>query len=304
MSINRREMLLGGAAAVAAAATAGAVRGPKGSTAAAAETSKPQQPKAALKLSSQFWVIPGASLEEKLDKMAHWGFDAAELGGDVVGNEDRYRKAAADAGLKVSASCWGSMGGALVSEQKEKRKPAEEEFKRVLTAAGELQATGVIYVPAFNGQTKLGNREIREILVDTLPRLGAHAVECGTRLMMEPLNRNEAFFLRQLADAASICRDCDNPGVCMMGDFYHMAIEETSDMGAFISAGKYLHHIHLASRTRVLPGQDDRSFVDGFRGLKMIGYQDYCSFECSIRGDGNVEIPKSMQFLKDQWAQA
>jgi sugar phosphate isomerase/epimerase len=89
-----------------------------------------------------------------------------------------------------------------------------------------------------------------------------------------------------------------------MGDFFHMFIEETSDLGAFISGGSYLHHVHLASRTRNLPGQDERQFVDGFRGLKWIGYQDYCSFECSVRGDPQVEIPKSMAFLRGQWAKA
>jgi len=123
-------------------------------------------------------------------------------------------------------------------------------------------------------------------------------------VLFEPLNRNEAFFLRQLADAAAIARDCKSPAICVMGDFYHMGIEETSDLGAFISAGERLHHVHLASRTRVLPGQDDRSFVDGFRGLKWIGYQDYCSFECGVRGDRAVEIPKSMAFLRDQWEKA
>ena len=80
--------------------------------------------------------------------------------------------------------------------------------------------------------------------------------------MMEPLNRNEAFFLRQVADAASIARDCKNPCVCLMGDFYHMFIEETSDLGAFISGGPRVHNVHLASRTRVLPGQDERQFVE------------------------------------------
>ncbi len=75
-------------------------------------------------------------------------------------------------------------------------------------------------------------------------------------------------------------------------------------MGAFISAGDYLHHVHLASRTRVLPGQDERSFVDGFRGLKMIGFQDYLSLECGVRGNREAEIPKSAAFLREQWNQA
>lgn len=89
-----------------------------------------------------------------------------------------------------------------------------------------------------------------------------------------------------------------------MGDFYHMNREEPSDMGAFISAGKWLHHVHLASRKRVLPGQDERDFTDGFRGLKMIGYQDFCSFECGCDGDREVEIPKSVKFLREQWKKA
>jgi sugar phosphate isomerase/epimerase len=44
--------------------------------------------------------------------------------------------------------------------------------------------------------------------------------------------------------------------------------------------------------------------VDGFRGLKMIGYQDYCSLECSCKGDPEIEIPRSFRFLEKQWEQA
>lgn len=90
-----------------------------------------------------------------------------------------------------------------------------------------------------------------------------------------------------------------------MGDFYHMSIEETDMMGAFISGGKYLAHVHLAGGlskpTRHLPGQNLSRFVEGFRGLKYIGYDKFCSFECGVRGDHEVEIPKSIEFLKKEW---
>lgn len=295
MSITRRGFLAGTAASAAAAAW---------SPVRAADSPTPKR-EAVLKLSSQAGikggVIPGASLDEKLAKMEKWGFDAVEVYRDAVGDEKTYLDAIGKTQLKVSAVCFGSIKGDLVSEIPEKRREGKETLRRALETAGQLGAVGLIYVPAFNGETKLTNQEIRQILLDTLPELGEHAAKAGTKLLLEPLNRKEAFFLRQLADAASICRDCNNPGVCMMGDFYHMGIEETSDLGAFISAGDYLHHVHLASRTRVLPGQDERSFVDGFRGLKMVGYQDYCSFECGVRGDRDVEIPKSMAFLRDQW---
>jgi sugar phosphate isomerase/epimerase len=296
MNLTRRGFLVTGAAAAAGAATLP-------NTAAAELAPKPD---AALKLSSQFWLIPGKDLPEKLATMEKWGFDGVELNGDIVGNEKKYEDALKNTKLKPSAICGakGTADGRLVSDDVAKRGPAFEDVKRVLAAAGALGSTGVIFVPAFNGQTKLTNQEIRKILLDKLPALGEHAAKAGTRLILEPLNRGEAFFLRQVADAASIVRDCKSPGVCVMGDFYHMFIEETSDLGAFVSGGPRMRHVHLASRTRVLPGQDERQFVDGFRGLKWINYQDYCSFECGVRGDPQVEFPKSMAFLREQWEKA
>ena len=295
MNITRRGFIASTATAAAGAAIA------PGSARAEEPKAKPE---AVLKLSSQLRIIPGKDLAEKLAMMEKWGFDGVELGGDIVGKEKKYEDAVKKTNLKVSAICWGSHNGDLVSDVVEKRAGGVEALKCVLTAAGALGSTGVVFVPAFNGQTKLNNQEIRKVLVDTLPAIGDHAVKAGTRLLMEPLNRREAFFLRQVADAASIARDCQSPGIGVMGDFYHMAVEETSDLGAFISGGPDVHHVHLASRTRVLPGQDDRRFVDGFRGLKWIGYRDYCSYECSVRGDAREEIPKSMAFLRDQWAMA
>ena len=297
MQVNRRAFLAGGAAAA-----AGLTMLPQSR---AVDIPPPAQ-EAVLKLSSQLAVIPGESLEEKLDKMQGWGFDGVEVGGDIVGNEQKYLDAIAKTDMQFNAICWGSCNGDLVSDDAQRRKRGVDKLKQALESAGKIKSTGVIYVPAFIPETNRTNQEIRQLLVETFPAIGEYAVSVGSRVLFEPLNRNEAFFLRQLADAASICRDINSPGVQMMGDFYHMYIEETSDLGAFLSAGSYLHHVHLASRIRVLPGQAERSFVDGFRGLKLIGYQDSCSFECGCKEgtDRHEEIPKSLAFLREQWAQA
>ncbi len=262
--------------------------------------------KGQLKLSCQEGVAPGKTLTEKLDFLEAHGFEGIEPGGDGLSKRvEEFQKALNGRKIKVSAVCAG-FKGVLISELEPIRQQAVDSIKEILTAAGALNSTGMIVVPAFNNQTKLGNKAARQLLLRLLPELGDHAQKAGTRILLEPLNRREAFFLRQVADAAAICRDVDNPGICCMGDFWHMTWEETSDMGAFISGGKYLHHVHMASRKkRNMPGEDDGdNYVEGFRGLAWIGYQDYVSLECGSVGVRTVTIPAAARLLREQWEQA
>lgn len=298
MAMDRREFFMK-TAAVGAAAVMGATAN-LGSRAQAAEGEGGAQ----LNLSSQDGIIPGRELKEKLANMEKWGFNGVEFGGGgLPGRVKRIQEALRDTKIKVSAICAG-YGECLMAETAEKRKKAFDDIKNILEAAGELKSTGLIVVPAFNDQMKLSFLEGQKLLMPQLAELGDHAAKCGTRILLEPLNKGEAMFLRQLAVAACLCRAADNPGLAMMGDFYHMNLEEKNDYFAFLDAGTYLHHVHLASGKRNMPGQDERSFVDGFRGLKKIGYRDYCSLECGCIGDKMVEIPKAAEFLRKQWDEA
>ncbi len=262
--------------------------------------------KAKLQLSCQEGVAPGETLAAKLDFLEQHGFVGIEPGGKNLANRiGEFQNALRGRKIKISAICAG-FKGVLISEQESVRQEAMASLKEILAAAGELGSTGLIMVPAFNNQTQLGHKESREMLLQLLPELGDYAQKVKSRLLLEPLNRKEAYFLRQVADAASICRDVNNPGVCCMGDFWHMTWEETSDLGAIISGGPYLHHIHIASRKRrKMPGEDEGdNYVDGFRGLKLIGYQDFISFECGSVGDKNVTIPAAAKLIREQWEKA
>ena len=167
----------------------------------------------------------------------------------------------------------------------------------------------VIIVPAFNHQKpcKPHTQETRDFLCEQYNEMGTFAAQHNTTVIFEPLNRKEAFYLRQVGDAASLCRDINNPGVRCMGDFWHMTWEENSDMGAFLSAGEYLQHVHVASRKRrSMPGEDGEAdnYVEGFRALKMMGYDKYVSFECGCQGDRNVVLPAAVELLRKQWEEA
>jgi sugar phosphate isomerase/epimerase len=259
--------------------------------------------KARLRLSCQEGIPPGQTLAEKLDFLEGLGFEGLEPSGrDLPRRVEELQKALQGRKIKISAVCAG-FKGVLISEQEEVRKTALESMKEILTAAGGLGSTGMIMVPAFHNQTKLGHQESRELLVKLLAELGDYAHNAGTRVLLEPLNRRECHFLRQVADGAAICRDVNSPGVALMGDFWHMTWEETSDMAAFIAAGKYLHHVHMAGRKdRKMPGEDPGdNYVDGFKGLKIIGYQDFVSFECGCKGDRAKALPAAVKLLRDQW---
>jgi sugar phosphate isomerase/epimerase len=80
----------------------------------------------------------------------------------------------------------------------------------------------------------------------------------------------------------------------------------SDDMAAFIAGGKYVHHVHMASRKeRKMPGEDaGDNYVDGFRGLKLIGYQDFVSFECGCKGDNRKALPAAARLLREQWEMA
>lgn len=259
--------------------------------------------KAELKISIQEGFCPGGSLEEKLDKAEKWGIVGFEPhGGGLGGRVEAYKKALQGRKIKISAICAGA-AEPLTSQDPEERKRCVQSTKDLLTHAGALGSTGLIIVPARNGhKQQMFGPDARKALIDGLKEIGEHAVQCNTRVLLEPLCIGEAYFLRQVEDGAAICRDVNSPGVCVMGDFYHMGKEETDLMAAFLAGGKWLHHVHLATcPARIMPGQEKYDFSRGFMGLKMIGYNDFMSFECGCRGDKEVEIPKSIQFLKSQW---
>jgi sugar phosphate isomerase/epimerase len=247
------------------------------------------------------------SLKEKLDIMERLGVTGLEPGGGGLANRvDEFKQALSGRNIKISAICAG-FRGFMLAEDEEIRDRCRDTMREIIVAAGALGSTGVIIVPAFNSQKPVmpHTQATRDFLCQWFDELGKFAVENGTTVILEPLRRNEAFYLRQVSDAANLCRDINNPGVTCMGDFWHMTQEDVSDMGAFLSAGKYLQHVHIASRARRrIPSSDGEAdnYVDGFRGLKIIGYDKYVSYE---GGSGNEELLKtSVELLRKQWDEA
>ena len=305
MNMNRRDFLATAAVGSAALAAASVLPG----CVAATDDKKKAANDLELKISFQEKTAPGESLAEKLDFMENLGVVGFEPGGrGLASRVKEIQDALNGRNIKVSAICAG-FDGFILAEDPAVKELFDKTMREIVAAAGELGSTGVIMVPAFNHQNpcKPHTIDTRNYLCEQLHDLGEFAIEHGTTVILEPLNRKEAFYMRQVADAAAIARDSDSKGVKAMGDFWHMS-EETSDYGALMSAGKeYLQHVHIASRgRRIMPGEDGEkdNYVDGFRALKEIGYDKYVSFECGTKGDRATTVTAAVDLLRKQWAEA
>lgn len=302
--MDRRSFLGSAAAGIAGAAVLSTPAGLL--TSCASTTGRKNVPE--LKLSFQEGTAPGSSLNEKFDYMEKLGIVGFEPHGkELLKRAEEYRQALNGRNIKVSAICAG-FDGFILAEDPAVKAMFDSSIRELIAAAGEIGSTGVIMVPAFNGQKPClpHTMETRNYLCEQLHELGEYALKHNTTVILEPLNRKEAFYLRLVSDAAAICRDADSEGVKCMGDFWHMQ-EEISDYAAFISAGKYLQHVHVASRgQRRMPGEDGEldNYIDGMRALKELDYQNYISFECGTGADRNVVVPAAVELLRAQWEQA
>ena len=169
-----------------------------------------------MKLSCQEGLVPGNTFAEKLRNLEAYGFDGVELAGvrlnDEAGLAER-REVLKDSPVKASSIC-GGFEAEMVHPDPKRRRACSDTLKRFLSLAAELGAVGPITVPIFNRNDRLPDlspwksqheAEI-ELLRHVLEDLAQYAVGAGATLLLEPLNRYESNSLRDVEEAADLCR--------------------------------------------------------------------------------------------------
>jgi len=301
----------------AAAATVGAVVAASPLSAHAQDAAFPgdQRAKAKLRFCCQPGLPPGENDEAKFKWMKDNGFDAVEIGdpGNMESAKN-WKKKADDAGLVVASIYFGGAEIPLMSEDPAVRQKGLDESKAKMEIAAVMDCPVLVYVPVRGSQPdavkNLPERVLWERVVGVLRELGPMATVLKTNVILEPLRRGEAWFMRQVSQAAKLCQEANVPGIAALGDTYHMYTEEANSMAAFIAGGDFIKHVHLGSgQGRVLPTAQNHSakghtHTDAFRGLKYIGYTGVVSFECGVRGDRAVEILKCLDYLRQCWEEA
>jgi sugar phosphate isomerase/epimerase len=262
-------------------------------------------------------VVPGRTLGDRLQTLQHAGYEGIQLSAVSL-------REGIDAVKTVMASSpirWLIHGkhAPILSGDPDVRRHAVTTISEGIREAAAVGAIGSILVPirtqaeiAAPGIPQFGTQPMKtlidlekEILVDQLSKIAPAAEDAGIPIILEPLNRYESHLLKSLDDAAAICRAVGSPGIRMMGDFFHMNIED-DDMGAAIERNAdVLAYIHLADSNRFQPGTGHLDFRPGFAALKKIGYDGFMTLECKIKGEATAEaLRQTAAFIKHEWEAA
>ena len=259
-------------------------------------------------------VVPGRTLADRLAALEEAGYQGIQLSA-VSHREGMDAIRTALAGSPVRLLIFGRHGRILAGDP-DTRAQAVQEISAGLREAADLGAVGSILVPiriqpeiAPPNPPSFGVHRMKtlvelekEILVDQLGKIAPIAEETGVPIILEPLNRYETHLIKSLDDAGEICRAVGSPGIRMMGDFFHMNLED-DDMGAAIERNAdCLAYIHLADSNRYQPGTGHLDFKPGFSALKRISYDGFMTFECKIKGDATVAaLKESAAYIRNVW---
>ena len=267
-----------------------------------------------MRLACQEHLIPGRDLIEKWDAISSAGFDAIELHGH---GDFAFRarlpelRQARTAGVPLPTVCV-IMDHFIGDFDASKRRDAVHNMKSLLSVIAEIDGYGAI-TPASYGmfsrrlppyEPPRNEAEDRAVLLDALHELGDHAAREGVVLLLEPLNRYEDHMVNRLDQAIELCEAAGRDGLEVMGDLYHMNIEEDDIAAAITAADGHLTHVHLADSNRAQPGAGHLDFGAAFAALREIGFNGHMAMECGLRGEPSHVLPEVARFLRSKMASA
>jgi len=260
------------------------------------------------RLAAQESMLRGQSLQSKYDFALSVGFDGIELsgrgGGVFAARAEELAQARRDGVVMPSAVV--AMPDFVGAFDPEARRRAIEDVKALLSTLPHAGAQGLVMPNGFAVFSRVlppfdaprSQHASREALVEALVELGEHAHREGVEVYLEPLNRYEDYLINTLADAASVVAEVGSPGVSVIADTFHMAIEEADVATSLRAAGPVVHHVQLGDTDRLEPGHGHYDWDATLEALEAIGYTGWLAMECGLSGDPERVLPAVSELLK------
>jgi D-psicose/D-tagatose/L-ribulose 3-epimerase len=210
-------------------------------------------------------------------------------------------RAARDAGLAVALAARVNLQRDLASDDPTSHEAGVAYLKRCVDVAVAMGAT-IVGGPLYGTPLVLAGRapapieeDRRLARVDRVVRglieAGAHAAGSKITLAVEPLNRFETDFCNTGRQALELCRLVDSPGVGLMLDTFHMAMEEDSLPDAIRACADRLVHFQANENHRGFLGTGHLDWSAICKALASIGYSGAITLEPFRRTDHRLSVP-------------
>lgn len=205
------------------------------------------------------------------------GYDFAEVPGcDTQAQVNKIKALSRQCGLPcLSINGHYTKERDLSSHMPAIRGKAVAYVKQLVDQAVELGAKMVIAVPTHVGkhQPQATMQAEWEFAVDSLRECGRYAAEMGITIVLEPINRFEVYLVNTLAAAVGMIKAVGLSSVRVMGDTFHMLLQERDPIQAIKHSAEYLIHFHISDSTREAPGMGSQNLLSILNALYAVGYQ-------------------------------
>jgi len=249
------------------------------------------------------WIFGDVPLKEVVQRVAALGYDGIELVGEPkIYKASEVSSLVKDHNLRVISICGMHPGPeegdlrALSHYDPQERQRAIDYVKACVDLALGVGARSVLVVPSLVGVPQYFRSKEEDIkwAIDSLKRAGEYAQQQKILLTIEPINRYEVGLVNSIEDALDMARKIDNEWVRIMGDTFHMQIEEGDGIPNAIrrAGGYWLQHLHAADNTREAPGKGTMNWREILRALHDINFEGGISLEPLPKGASPYDARK------------
>lgn len=253
---------------------------------------------------------------EVLGAIAEFGYDGVDLDAEPDRIDAKLFENVADIaralGLRLPAliAAWGRghAGEArdLTASDEAARKYAVDDAKKCVDLSASMGGP-VFEICAVPGvaqeymQSTISTADARTSFLRSVRELVDYAETRNVPMAIEPLNRFEGYegLMNSVTDAMDVVDEIDSPSIGVLGDCFHINIEDTSMTDALTRVGRKLMHMHLADSSRAGPGTGHIDFEQMLRTLKTIDFQGYMSLDCIPHlPDWKTSLAQSIKYMK------
>jgi sugar phosphate isomerase/epimerase len=232
------------------------------------------------------------------------GFDAVEVfppGPDAI-DPAALRALLDDNGLSLAAvgtgAGWVKHKLSLTSPDEVVRDKAVAFVRSVMDLAARFDAPAIIGSMQGRWEGAVTKPVALRYLGNALFKLDEHALDLGTTLLYEPLNRYETNLVNTLGDGVQLLTGIGAQRVKLLADLYHMNIEEADLADALRAAGPHVGHVHFADSNRGAAGFGHTDFAPIVAALGEIGYAGYLSAEVLPLPDSDAAARRTIETFR------